>query len=142
MKAREGIPRVARCMDKLGLSRSMYTGENNHPQAAYYALTGHRPNPAMEFPSFGAVITEELDARGVVPPHVLAPQRESRRQYEESVRAPFGPECDPLMIPDFRRPDLVLPKSITVERLEYRRGFIRIVDIRFRLRAVNRRPNV
>jgi Protein of unknown function (DUF1501) len=137
----ELMPRVARRMDKLALIRSMYTEENNHPQATYYALTGHRPNPAMEFPSFGAVITKERGARGAVPPHVLAPQWESQRQYEESFRAAFlGSECDPLVIPDpsakdFRPPDLVLPKSITVERLEDRRGFLRIVDRLYRERV-------
>ena len=144
----ELMPRVARRMDKLALIRSMYTEENNHPQATYYALTGHRPNPAMEFPSFGAVITKERGARGAVPPHVLAPQWESQRQYEESFRAAFlGPECDPLVIPDpsakdFRPPDLVLPKSITVERLEDRRGFLRIVDrlYRERVQAAEQNP--
>src|SRR5438034_10803332 len=47
----ELLPRMAKQMDKLAIVRSMHTEEDNHPQGTYYALTGHRPNPAMQFPS-------------------------------------------------------------------------------------------
>src|SRR5258706_15581063 len=53
----ELLPRVAKHMDKLSIVRSMHTEEDNHPQGTYYALTGHRPNPAMQFPSFGSIIS-------------------------------------------------------------------------------------
>ena len=36
----ELLPRVAKRMDKLSIIRTMYTEENNHPQASYYAMTG------------------------------------------------------------------------------------------------------
>jgi len=117
----ELLPRVAKKMDKLSIIRTMYTEENNHPQAAYYAMTGHRPNPAMEFPSFGSIVAKELGERNHVPAHVL-----TERQYEESFKSAFlGPAFDPLITPDptskdFKLPDLNLPKSITVERLEDR----------------------
>jgi len=130
----ELLPRVAKRMDKLAIIRTMYTEENNHPQASYYALTGHRPNPAMEFPSFGSIVTKEMGPRNAVPPHVLTPQWDSDRQYEEYFKAAFlGPEYDPLVVPDpseenFSLPDLSLPKSITLERLEDRRSFLKIVD--------------
>ena len=67
----ELLPRVAKRMDKLSIIRTMYTEENNHPQASYYAMTGHRPNPAMEFPSFGSIITKEMGGRNDVPPTSL-----------------------------------------------------------------------
>src|SRR5262245_40883761 len=44
MQVSELLPRVAKRMDKLSIIRTMYTEENNHPQATYYAMTGHRPN--------------------------------------------------------------------------------------------------
>src|SRR6266540_1372260 len=92
----ELLPRVAKRMDKLSIIRTMYTEENNHPQATYYAMTGHRPNPAMEFPSFGSIITKEMGGRNDVPPHILAPQWETERQYEEYFKASFlGAEYDP-----------------------------------------------
>jgi hypothetical protein len=137
----ELLPRVAQKMDKLAIIRTMYTEENNHPQASYYALTGHRPNPAMEFPSFGSIITKEMGPRNAVPPHVLTPQWDSDRQYEEYFKAAFlGAEYDPLVVPDpsgrdFKLPDLSLPKPITLERLEDRRSFLKIVDRCYREKA-------
>ncbi len=137
----ELLPRVAKRMDKLSIIRTMYTEENNHPQASYYAMTGHRPNPAMEFPSFGSIITKEMGGRNDVPPHILAPQWEIERQYEEYFKASFlGAEYDPLIVPDpsskdFQLPDLSLPKSITLDRLEDRRSFLKLVDRRYREKA-------
>src|SRR5438105_1809983 len=49
----ELLPRVSRHMDKLSLVRSMHTEETNHPQGTFQALTAHRPNAAMKFPSLG-----------------------------------------------------------------------------------------
>jgi hypothetical protein len=64
----ELLPRVAKQMDKLSIVRSMHTEEDNHPQGTYYALTGHRPNPAMQFPSFGSILSKEMGARNNLPP--------------------------------------------------------------------------
>jgi hypothetical protein len=137
----ELLPRVAKHLDKLAIIRTMYTEENNHPQASYYAMTGHRPNPAMEFPSFGSILTKEMGPRGDVPPHILTPQWESDRQYEEYFKSAFlGAEYDPLVVPDpnskdFKLPDLSLPKSISPERLQDRRAFLELVDRRYRERT-------
>ena len=43
----ELLPKVSKHMDKLSIIRSMHTPENDHTEATYYAMTGHRPNPAM-----------------------------------------------------------------------------------------------
>src|SRR5215813_4124587 len=47
----EILPRIAKHMDKLSIVRSMKTLERNHPQGTIETLTGHRPNPALQFPS-------------------------------------------------------------------------------------------
>src|SRR6266851_5747714 len=66
----ELFPRVARQMNKLAIIRSMRTEEDNHLQATHYAVTGHKPNPAMRFPSFGAIVAREIGVRNSVPPFV------------------------------------------------------------------------
>ena len=48
------LPRVSKHMDKLAIIRSMHTLEQDHDPATYYAMTGHRPSPAMQFPSLGS----------------------------------------------------------------------------------------
>src|SRR5581483_2694911 len=63
----EIFPRIAKHLDKLSVIRSMHTEENNHPQGTYQALTGHRPNPAMKFPSLGSILCKETGPRNELP---------------------------------------------------------------------------
>jgi len=134
----ELLPQVARRMDKLALVRSMHTKGNDHPQGTHYAITGHEPNPAMHFPSLGAILAKETGARNGMPPHVLAPQWERSRQYEEYFRAGFlGADYDPMAIPDpsrkdFEVADLTLPKSVSEQAAQHRQEFLKIVDQRYR----------
>jgi Protein of unknown function (DUF1501) len=130
----ELLPRVAKQMDKLSIVRSMHTEEDNHPQGTYYALTGHRPNPALQFPSFGSVISKEMGVRNHIPPYVLTPQWDKEKQYEKYFESAFvGPEWNPMIVPDaslqdFQVADLTLPKSFSVERIENRRAFLKAWD--------------
>lgn len=134
----ELLPQVARRMDRLAIVRSMHTKGNDHPQGTHYAITGHEVNPAMHFPSLGAVISKEIGARNGIPPHVLMPHWEKSRQYEEYFRAGFlGPEYDPMAVPDpsrkdFEVADLTLPKSIAEQAVHNRQEFLSIVDRRYR----------
>ena len=130
----ELLPRVAKQTDKFAIIRSMHTEEIGHPQGTYYAQTGHRPNPAMLFPSVGSIVTKEKGPRNTVPPYVLEPQWDRERLYEKHFEAAFlGPEYNPMVVPDpsqkdFEIADLRLPKSISVERIEHRRSFLKIWD--------------
>jgi uncharacterized protein (DUF1501 family) len=130
----ELLPRCAKHMDKLSIIRTMQTEEQNHPAATHYAVTGHRPNPAMQFPGFGAVISREKGRRDVIPPHVLVPDWGTERQYENYFGSAFiGAEFNPMVIPDpsaddFEVADLRIPKSITPDRIQDRRTFMKIWD--------------
>jgi uncharacterized protein (DUF1501 family) len=130
----ELLPKVSKHMHRLSIIRSMHTPENDHTEATYYAMTGHRPNPAMLFPSLGSVIAKEIGPRNGVPPYVLEPQWESQRMYEDHFKSAFlGPEYDPMIVPDpshkdFVVPDLSLPKDLSFERLQNRRQLLKLVD--------------
>ena len=132
------LPRVSKHMDKLAIIRSMHTMEQDHDPATYYAMTGHRPSPAMQFPSLGSIVSKELGPRNGLPAYVLEPQWERNRAYEDYFKAAFlGPEFNPMIIPDpsqagFQVPDLSLPKSVPIERLQDRRSLLQLVDRSFR----------
>jgi uncharacterized protein (DUF1501 family) len=134
----ELLPKMAKRMDKFALVRSMHTRGTDHPQATHYAVTGHEINPAMTFPSIGSIVTKEMGPRNAVPPHVLVPQWDRTRQYEEYFRASFlGGEFDPMCIPDPSRPgfqvtDLSLPKTVSEASVESRSEFLKAVDRRYR----------
>ena len=90
----------------------------------------------MKFPAFSSVITKELGQRHNVPPNVMVPEiSASARDY---FRSHFlGAQYDPLQIPDPNRqdyniPELSLPESLTLERIEARNAFLELVDGRYR----------
>ena len=140
----ELLPRMARHMDKMAIIRTMHTLENNHGIAHHYAMTGHRPSPAMKFPSLGSIISKELGERHSVPTYVMVtdidkvgvPKKEHFRAHM------LGARYDPMVIPDpsqkdFKIPDLSLPDSVTVERIEQRRAMAQLVDAMYREQVVS-----
>jgi len=135
----ELLPRIARKMDKLSVIRSVHTEEVDHATGSYYALTGHRPNAAMTFPSLGSIIAKEKGARNDVPAHVLEPKWDMEGNvYHGFFGSAFlGTEYDPMVLPDpskkdFVVPDLSLPKTLTVDRVRERLTFQKEVDRLYR----------
>ncbi len=136
----EIFPKIARHMDKLSIIRSMKTDERNHPQGTIQTMTGHRPNPALKFPSFGSIVSKELGLRQNMPPFVVVPTPTEGDflNYPEAYQAALtGSEYDGMILPDpskpdFHLPDLSLPKSVTTEAIDDRRTMLSIVDRSFR----------
>src|SRR6185436_7759176 len=136
----EIFPGIAKHMDKLSIIRSMRSDERNHPQGTIQTLTGHRPNPALKFPSFGSIVSKELGSRNNMPPFVVVPMPTEGDffNYQEAYQAAFiGSEYDGLILPDpskpdFHLPDLSLPKTVTTEAIDDRRTMLSIVDRHFR----------
>jgi uncharacterized protein (DUF1501 family) len=69
----EHMPMMAKQMHNAAIIRSMSTREADHGRGRYYMHTGYVPNPNVEHPSYGAVISHEtIDQRPEleVPPFV------------------------------------------------------------------------
>ncbi len=56
----EHLPMMAKQMHNMAIIRSMNTREADHGRGRYYMHTGYVPNPNMEHPSYGAVLSHEL----------------------------------------------------------------------------------
>jgi len=56
----EHLPMTAQVMDVLSIVRSMSTREADHQRGRYYMHTGYVPNPNIEHPSYGSVISHQL----------------------------------------------------------------------------------
>jgi hypothetical protein len=56
----EHLPMMAAQMKHLSVVRSMSTREADHNRGRYYMRTGFVPNPSIEHPSYGSVISHEL----------------------------------------------------------------------------------
>ena len=56
----EHMPQMAQQMKHMSIVRSMSTREADHSRGRYYMHTGFFPNPNIEHPSYGAVLSHEL----------------------------------------------------------------------------------
>src|SRR5207245_3696602 len=136
----EALANIAKHMDKLAVIRSMKTLERNHPQATIETLTGHRPIPALKFPSFGSIVAKELGPRNNMPPYTIVPLPNEHDffSYQDAYKAAWiGSEYDGMILPDpstpgFTVPDLSLPKTVSAEEIEEGRTLLKIVDKHFR----------
>jgi uncharacterized protein (DUF1501 family) len=71
----EHLPLTAKQMHHLAIVRSMSTREADHNRGRYYMHTGYVPNPNIEHPSYGSVVShmlaEQTKARNLeIPPFV------------------------------------------------------------------------
>ncbi|MBK97122.1 MAG: hypothetical protein CMJ79_15620 [Planctomycetaceae bacterium] len=56
----EHMPLMAKQMHNMAIVRSMSTREADHGRGRYYMHTGYVPNPNIEHPSYGAVLSHQL----------------------------------------------------------------------------------
>jgi hypothetical protein len=144
----EGMERVAKIMDKVTLIRSVHHTMKNHNSAGYYALAGHPPPTDDQrlrdlldlYPAYGSIVDKLAPVREDMPtfvayPHVIADGSITPGQHASFL----GKRHDPLLVlqdpnsANFNLPELTLPASLTVERLEQRRELQKLIDAQSRM---------
>lgn len=127
----EHLPETARAMRHVALVRSLTSGIAAHEQASQYLLTGYRPLPTLEYPSYGAVTARELGSRNKLPPYVAIAEQE-----RGAGSGFFGAGYNPFTIPDpaapgFRVRNVTPPAGVTASRLARRRELADRLSQRF-----------
>ncbi|HVK12584.1 MAG TPA: DUF1501 domain-containing protein [Gemmataceae bacterium] len=125
----EHLPRTAKVIDRIAILRSMTSPLGEHGIANQYLLTGYKPSPALDDPSYGAVVARVRGGDPVLPPSVAVPE------FRPSAGAGFlGPAYQPFATggdparPDFRVRDLSPFAGVTADRLRRRRDFLAEFD--------------
>jgi len=127
------LPKLAAISDKLCVIRSMTHGEAAHERGTHNMFTGHKPSPALIFPSFGSVISHEYGPRNNLPPYVAIPDRANEYGgcgYLSSSYGPFSLGADPAN-KGFRVQDLNMPGGVDVNRFNRRRTALEAVNAHF-----------
>jgi hypothetical protein len=130
----ELLKETAKISDKLTVIRSMTHGEAAHERGVHNMLTGYRPSPAIQYPSFGSIVSHELGGRNNLPPYVLVPNQfapENGTGYLSTKYGPFALGSNPENS-DFQVRDLNVPLGINEGQLQRRRRFLDIVDNHFK----------
>ncbi len=137
------LPGVARVMDKVTLIRSLQHEMKNHNSAGYYSLTGYAPPTDDQrlrdsldlFPAYGSLVDRLAPAKAGMPtfvafPHVIRDGSTTPGQHASFLGKPHDPlffANDPNS-PDFKLPELSLPRNVSLERLESRREILKLID--------------
>ena len=125
---------TAQVADRLVVVRSMTHGEAAHERGTHNMFTGYRPSPALQYPSFGSVISHEFGSRNNLPPYVCIPGQPNEfagSGYLSSAYGPFSLGADPAS-GNFRVQDLALPGGITEGRFNRRRAVLDSIDNHFK----------
>lgn len=125
----ELLVNTSRVADHLAIIRSMTSPLGEHGIANQYLLTGYKPSPALEYPSFGSVISHLRQDRDALPANIAIPE------YRPTAGAGFlGPADRPFAVggdpskPDFRVRDLDFFPGVTEQRINRRAKFVEEFD--------------
>jgi len=129
----ECLKQTADLADKITVCRSMTHGEAAHERGTHNMFTGYRPSPALQYPSFGSVVSHEFGPRNNLPPYVCIPSQPSTYAgpgYLSSAFAPFSLGSDPAN-PGFTVQDLSLPGGVDEKRFTTRKSMLEAVNDHF-----------
>ena len=126
----EHLPLTAKVMHEVALIRSMTHELGNHDTGTRFMLTGHRPTPALSYPSLGSLVAHEHGASGPMPPYVAIPgdavggnSNAARAGYLPGAFSAFNVGPDPSRVRDLNPPE-----GISFGRSEQRREMLRRMD--------------
>ena len=129
----ELMSNTAKVADKITVVRSMTHGEADHDRGTHNMFTGYRPSPAIQYPSFGSIVSHELGSRNDLPPYVCIPSVPNTfagTGYLGSAYGAFSLGNDPAT-KDFKVRDLSLPNGVNEQRFATRREMRAAVDAHF-----------
>jgi hypothetical protein len=125
----ECMPQTAQRMNDIAVIRSMTSPLGEHNLGTHYLLTGYRPTPVLQYPSFHAVANQRLRSKTsnlpnnvAIPDYRVGGAKFSGAGFLPSEFGPFSLGADPAKA-DFRVRDLDLAANLTLERIDRRRAF-------------------
>jgi len=130
----EHLPRTAKVMQDVALIRSFTHELGNHDTGARYLLTGHRPTPAVNYPSLGSIVAHETGFARAMPPYLAIPNDgvggdsgAAKAGYLPGAYAPFSVGGDPSR-GDYKVRDLDAPEGVSFDRTQRRQSMLKSID--------------
>ncbi len=126
----EHLPRTATVMRHVALIRSLTHELGNHDTGTRFLLTGHRPGPALDYPSLGSLVAHSQGFREAMPPYIAVPNdgvggnsNAARSGYLPGAFSAFNVGNDPSNVDGLQPPD-----GLSFARNENRREMLRRMD--------------
>jgi hypothetical protein len=127
------LPRLAAHQEKYSIVRSHNPKNGSHGVADAYMMSGHPFNPALTFPSYGAVVSREKGDRNAMPPYVQVGSAIDQR-FGGGVAGFLGDQFNPFVLPGdasspgFTVRDVTLPSTVDRDRFNRRMRALEAVD--------------
>jgi len=129
------LPKCAKVMDKFSIIRSLFHTDAGHSAGDQIMFTGYPPskgNPNENFyPSCGSIVAEQQGHLNPdLPPYVIIPKRLPGVDpaYLGKKYAPFETQADPAVEGPFNLPNFSLGDSLSLNRLDSRKGLLKSFD--------------
>jgi hypothetical protein len=126
----EHLPQTAKIMHEVALVRSLTHELGNHDTGTRFLLTGHRPSPALEYPSLGSLVAHHSRFTQSIPSYVAIPgdavggnSNAARAGYLPGAFSSFNVGPDPARVRD-----LSPPEGVSFARSERRREMLGKMD--------------
>ena len=75
MRFCEHLPKLAKVADKFAILRGVSHTLAAHALGTQYLMTGNRPLPSLRYPSYGAVVSKEMESPKELPAFVAVPNQ-------------------------------------------------------------------
>lgn len=129
----EICPRLAQELGRFALLRSWNPMNGSHGTADAWCMSGRKFNPALTYPCYGSVISQQHGFKSALPPFVQLGNSVDRR-FGGGVSGilglehmPFEINSDP-SVPDFAVRDITPPKGIESGRIVRRSSVLAAID--------------
>lgn len=124
----EHLQLTAKVCDKLTILRSLTSPLGEHGLAHHYLLTGYKPTPVIDYPSFGSVVARMRSGVDTLPKYITIPElRSGGPGFLGSAFAPLAVQGD-LTQPEARLRDLDPFPTVTDLRLARRREYLERIE--------------
>ena len=126
----DNLPKTAAIADKLTVVRTVVGRIPDHGLATYHLFKGYPPTAVIDYPNMASIVSHELGNRGELPPYIAIPAQEDSGAgtgFLSSAYGAFELNADP-GTPGFAVRDFSIPKGISRERFDRRRGLRDIVQ--------------
>lgn len=127
----EHLPKLASCTDKFAILRGVSHTLAAHRLGREYVNTGSKPIPALEYPSYGAVLSKERPADPNIPNQVAVPRASQGPGFLGIRYAALETNSTPSFGQPYSVRGISLSGGIGIDEVKRRQGLLKKLDRRF-----------
>ncbi len=127
----EHLPKLAACADKFAILRGVSHTLAAHQLGREYVNTGSKPIPALQYPSYGAVVSKERPSDADIPGLVAVPKSGHGPGFLGIRYAPLETNSTPSFGQPYSVRGISLAGGIGVDEVKRRQELLQKLDRRF-----------